>query len=575
MAIPNAASKTNQLPQLSIEELGTALSEVTFVAVDLETTGASVRSGSAITEIGAVKYRGGIEVGSFQTFVNPETPIPAYITVLTGITDAMVVAAPKIGEAFASLLEFFGSPNETVLIAHNAPFDISFLKAAASELSYRWPNYRVFDSAKMARRTLTREEVRDCKLATLASYFGTQIQPNHRALSDAQATIEVWHGILERLGSMNIKTLEDLADFSSQVTVEQRNKRHLMADLPSSPGVYIFRDRLNNPLYIGTSKNLKARVRSYFSAAESRSRIREMIAIAERIDYIKCATVIEAQVRELRLISEKQPRYNRRSRFQEQAVWVKLTNENFPRLISTRGIPEVSNQKLTFGPFNSKEGAQNAIDALHEVVNLRQCNNRNFDLSKKSKSACVLYEMKRCAGACIGLESQSQYEKHVNQTIRYVLIDAKPVHKSLTERMTDLAQAERFEDAEAIKSRLFAFLIGSDRSQNLLNFVSIKNMIVMKAIGSDFEIIHIRHGRLVGSAVANQMTISDVVTSLNQSSEVISLDKKLLPAATYEESEKLLSYLFNDNFEILEIDGAWTLPVNGSGAIRHRAPAFN
>jgi DNA polymerase-3 subunit epsilon len=183
--------------------------------------------------------------------------------------------------------------------------------------------------------------------------------------------------------------------------------------------------------------------------------------------------------------------------------------------------------------------------------------------------------MKRCAGACIGQESQSQYEKHVNQTIEYVLNDAKPVHKSLTEKMTDLAQAERYEDAEAIKSRLFAFLIGSDRSQNLLNFVSIKNMIVMKAIGSDFEIIHIRHGRLVGSAVANQMTISDVVTSLNQSSEVISLDKKLLPAATYEESEKLLSYLFNDNFEILEIDGAWTLPVNGSGAIRHRAPAFN
>ncbi len=575
MAFSKSKDNLARLPQLSIEDLGTPLSNVTFVSVDLETTGASVRSGSAITEIGAVKYRGGVEIGSFQTFVNPQTPIPAYITVLTGITDAMVVAAPKIGEAFASLLEFFGSPTETVLIAHNAPFDISFLKAAASELSYRWPNFRVFDSAKMARRTLTREEVRDCKLATLANYFGTEVTPNHRALSDAQATIEVWHGILERLGSMSINTLEDLVDFSSQVTVEQRNKRHLMVDLPSSPGVYIFRDRLNNPLYIGTSKNLKARVRSYFSAAESRSRIREMIGIAERIDHIKCATVIEAQIRELRLISEKQPRYNRRSRFQEQAIWVKLTNETFPRLVSTRGLPDVSNQKITFGPFNSKESAQSAIEAVHEVVNLRQCNNRNFELSKKSKSACVLYDMKKCGGSCIGHETQSQYEMHVNQTIEIIASDVKPLHHSLSDKMKSLAESERYEEAESVKSRLGAFLIGSDRSQNLLNFVAIKNLMVLKKVENSLEVIHIRHGRLVGSAVANQMTIPDVVNSLNQSSEVISLDQKLLPAATYEESEKLLSYLFNDEFEILEIDGDWKLPVNGSGAIRYRFPAFN
>jgi DNA polymerase-3 subunit epsilon len=561
--------------QLSMADLGTPLSEVTFVAIDLETTGSSARSGSSITEIGAVKYRGGIEIGSFQTFVNPEESIPAYITVLTGITDAMVINAPKISEAFPPLLEFLGSPKETVLIAHNAPFDISFLRAAASELTYKWPSYRVFDSARLARRALTREEVRDCKLATLAGYFTTQVQPNHRALSDAQATIEVWHGLLERLGSLNISTLEDLVDFSSQVTVEQRNKRHLMKDLPSSPGVYIFRDRLNNPLYIGTSKNLKARVRSYFSAAETRSRIREMVAIAEKIDFIKCATVIEAQIRELRLISEKQPRYNRRSRFQEKAIWVKLTNESFPRLMSARGLPSKHNSKVAFGPFNSRESAQNAIDALHEVVNLRQCNNRNFDQSRKSKSACALFDMNKCGGACIGKENESNYETHVKKAIEYISINTHPVSNLLSEKMAGFATDERFEEAAAIKQRLHSFLIAADRAQNLINFVKISEILISKKVENEIEIIHIKHGRLVGSAIANPMTLFDVVDSLKQSSEVIQANDSLLPAATYEESEKLLSYLFSDQFEILEISSEWTLPVNGSGAVRHITPAFN
>ena len=322
-------------------------------------------------------------------------------------------------------------------------------------------------------------------------------------------------------------------------------------------------------------RSLKARVRSYFSAAETRSRIREMVAIAEKIDFIKCATVIEAQIRELRLISEKQPRYNRRSRFQEKAIWVKLTNETFPRLMSARGLPSKNNARVAFGPFNSRESAQNAIDALHEVVNLRQCNNRNFDQSRKSKSACALFDMNRCGGACIGKENESNYETHVKKTIEYISINSHPVSNLLSEKMAGLATAERFEEAAAIKERLHSFLIAADRAQNLINFVKISEILISKSVENEIEIIHIKQGRLVGSAIANPMTLFDVVQSLKQSSEVIQANDSLLPAATYEESERLLSYLFSDQFEILEISSEWTLPVNGSGAVRHSTPAFN
>ncbi len=106
----------------------TALHQTTFVIVDLETTGASPKKGAAITEIGAVKVRGGEQIGEFSSFVNPLAPIPEYITDMTGITDLMLAHAPVIDEIFPTFLEFAGSHTETVLVAHNAPFDLSFLK---------------------------------------------------------------------------------------------------------------------------------------------------------------------------------------------------------------------------------------------------------------------------------------------------------------------------------------------------------------------------------------------------------------------------------------------------------------
>ena len=125
--------------QSSFDDLGRHLSATTFVVLDLETTGGSPGI-NAITEIGAQKVQGGKVIGEFQTLVNPGVPIPPFITVLTGITEAMLVPAPRIDEVFPQFLEFLGSENETVIVAHNAQFDLSFLKAAAVSLGYTWPD---------------------------------------------------------------------------------------------------------------------------------------------------------------------------------------------------------------------------------------------------------------------------------------------------------------------------------------------------------------------------------------------------------------------------------------------------
>jgi len=200
----------------SLDQLGRSLSETTFVVLDLETSGGSPNLGAHITEIGAVKIRGGEIVGEFQSFINPDTPIPYFITALTGITDEMVFEAPRINEVFPSLLEFLGPENETVFVAHNAPFDLSFLKAAALLHEFRWPKFVVIDTAKLARRVLSREEVSDCKLGTLANFFSATVRPTHRALDDALATVDVLHGLIGRVGSLGVNTLKELQNFSNK-----------------------------------------------------------------------------------------------------------------------------------------------------------------------------------------------------------------------------------------------------------------------------------------------------------------------------------------------------------------------
>jgi DNA polymerase III epsilon subunit family exonuclease len=302
------------------------LREVTFVVLDLETTGGPP-AGGGIVEVGAVKVRGGEQLGELATLVEPAQRLPAFVSALTGLTPRMVDGAPPIGVVLPSLLEFLG---DAVLVAHNAPYDAGFLKAACAESGYEWPAPVVLDTAALARRVLVADEVRDRRLATLAAHFHTTVRPTHRALDDARATVEVLHALIARLGSYGVHTLRDAVEFVRAVSPVQRRKRGLAEGLPHGPGVYLFRGADGKVLYVGTSGDVATRVRSYFTAAERRGRITEMLAAADRVEAVVCAHQLEAQVRELRLIAAHAPPYNRRSRNPERVWWLKLTAEPFP-----------------------------------------------------------------------------------------------------------------------------------------------------------------------------------------------------------------------------------------------------
>src|SRR5680860_670302 len=447
-------------PQRSLDELGRGLRDVTFCIVDLETTGGSAAGGSMITEVGAVKVRGGEVLGEFQTLVNPDTSIPAFIAVLTGITNSMVATAPPIETVLPQFLEF---AQGCVLVAHNAPFDVGFLKHFAADQGRPWPKFEVLDTARLARRVITRDDAPNCKLSSLAALFNAETAPNHRALSDARATVDVLHGLMGRLGGLGVHTLEELQTFSSRVSTAQRKKRHLGEHLPHAPGVYIFRDAQSQVLYVGTSKDLRTRVRTYFTASESRSRMGEMVGPAESVTGLECATALHAEVRELRLIAEHKPSYNRRSRFPERVHWIKLTVEPWPRLSLVRRVLDDGADYV--GPFSAKKTAEAAVTALHETFPIRQCGGRMAKVP--SMSPCALAQMGKCLSPCDNSVEHDEYAELVADLRVSLLGRPDAVIASMSKRMTALATDERFEDATCVRDRLAAFIRGAARTQRL------------------------------------------------------------------------------------------------------------
>ncbi|MBP2473788.1 DNA polymerase-3 subunit epsilon [Crossiella equi] len=549
--------------QLSFEQLGTPLSEVTFVVVDLETTGGRA-DGDAITEFGAVKVRGGVLLGEFGTLVDPERGIPPEVVALTGITEAMVRTAPKLSEVLPAFLEFARGEVPTVLVAHNAPFDVGFLKAACRRLGYEWPAVQTLCTVRLARRTLSREEAPSCRLSALAALFGAAVTPNHRALDDAKATVDVLHALLERVGSHGVHSLEELLGFLPEVTPAQRRKRGLAAGLPETPGVYLFRGPREEVLYVGTATNLRRRVGQYFTAAETRARVRDMVAFAVRVDHVECAHPLEAQVRELRLLAAHRPRYNRRSTQPHRAWWVVLTDEAFPRL-SVVAKPRAG----ALGPFQSKSAADLAVAAIHEAIPLRQCTQRIPARGAQGRP-CVLAEMQRCAAPCAGRQSTQDYAPAVTRLRALVEgRDDSPVHDLLAQ-LTDYATTERFEQAGLHRDRVLGLVKALDRGQRLTSLAAIPELIAARPDGTGgwwFAVV--RHGRLASAGGAPRgVAPMPVVELLVKSAETVVPGEGPLRGASPEETRVVLRWLEQPGTRLVRTTDNWHSPARSAARWR-------
>lgn len=575
LASPAPAPSPLPAAQPSFDDLGEALVDVDFCVVDLETTGTGAEA--AITEIGAARVRGGEVVGEFQTLVNPRQAIPARVSVLTGITASMVAEAPTIDAVLPAFLEFSSG---CVMVAHNAGFDMGFLRRASEALEYPWRPRQVVDTLALARQVIPRHEVPNYKLSTLAAHVRAEVAPTHRALDDVRATVDLLHYLVARVGNKGVDTLEDLASMSRTVSRVRRERAPWAKALPHVPGVYWFHredddaDALvtgrKEVLYVGTSVDVHRRVASYFTASEKRARMEEMITRATGVDHVECRTPLEARVREIRLITAHQPRYNRRSKRAAHPCWVVLTDEVFPRLSIVR---DPRDRALRFGPFTSRDAAQAVVEALQDSFPVRRCTDR---LSlRRRMSACALAEMGRCPAPCDHSVGVEQYASITDRVAAAMAGDTGPVVEAHGRRLAPLVEAERYEEAQTVSGRLRAFLDASNRHHRLHSLARCPQVIAARRTTDTFaraefsgqpgwELHVVRHGRLAAAARTRPgESALRVAADLEALAETVP-DPGPGMAATAEEVALVADWLDEPGVRLIAIDGDWSVPLRAT-----------
>jgi DNA polymerase-3 subunit epsilon len=325
------------------------LEDAVYLVVDLETTG--LRPGSSqICEIGAVKIAGFEMVDEFETLVDPRVPLGPAVSALTGLTDRQLRGAPSATAAVRDFLRFAG---DSVLVAHNARFDLAFLDRETERLTGSRLAAPVVDTVALARRLLVGRVPR-ASLAQLSYFFGTSVQPCHRALPDAQATAEVLLALIGLAQERGARTVAELVALAATRTRRVFDKRGLAYGAPTRPGVYLFHDRNDEVLYVGRARNLRARLRSYFRSERQRPQVEAALAAVERIEWRVLGSELEAALVELRLIEELRPPANARVARPDRYVWLRQRGDSV--VASTRESP--------VGPLRSRRRAQLAARAL-------------------------------------------------------------------------------------------------------------------------------------------------------------------------------------------------------------------
>jgi DNA polymerase III epsilon subunit family exonuclease len=325
-----------------------AIEEAEIVVFDLETTGLSA-SRDRMCEIGAVRVRALEIEETFETLVDPGTLLPAQIAALTGIRPAELRGAPRPAIATRRFLAFAG---DAPLAAHNARFDVAFLEREVERLTGRRVAAPVLDTVWLARRLLQRRSER-FSLARLSHFFGTATSPCHRALPDALATAEILVALLGLAQERGARTLAEVLELAAPRARRLDARRSLMAGAPSSPGVYLFRDRNEVVLYVGKARDLRARLRSYFSGDRQRPSVEAALGALARIEWRQLGSELEATLEELRLIRELRPPANARGR-RDRAFYLGRRGERWAAV----------QEPGPYGPIGSRRKAQLAARAL-------------------------------------------------------------------------------------------------------------------------------------------------------------------------------------------------------------------
>jgi DNA polymerase-3 subunit epsilon len=531
-----------------LDDRGVPLADTTFCILDLETTGGN-RNDDMITEVGVVKVRGGECLGTFHTLVNPGRAIPPQITVLTGLTDAVVATAPRIESVLGTLRDFLGSG---VFVAHNAAFDLGFLRAALARDDRADYRPTVVDTAALARRLL-RDDVPNCRLSTLADRLRLDHKPTHRALDDALATTDLLHHLIERATGLGVLGLDDLVTLAKLAGHPQAAKLTMTAKLPRTPGVYMFCGHRDEVLYVGKATNLRQRVRSYFGR-DDRRRVGSMLREMQAVRHVELADALTAEVVESRLISRILPRYNRAGTRADKYCYVRLDVDTaWPRLAI---VKDPARTGLHLGPLPSRTMATLVIEALHSALPLRRCATRlpASYVAPVGASPCTAAQMGVAQCPCAGLCDATTYAAAVAIATQAMTGDVTAVEVRLRDRMSDLAGAQRFEEAAMVRDRLSA-LLGAAKRDRLVSALRAAGRVHVRSNGATW---------IIDAARLVDVTVDGAVgRALPVDPPAAPVDGRPIAREHADEALCLARYLEQHAaaLDVVECTGEWLFPV--------------
>lgn len=373
-----------------------------YSIIDIETTGLSPKK-EKITEIAIFVHDGEKVVDEFSTLLNPEVDIPYRITQLTGISNKMVVDAPKFYEVARRIVEM---TENTIFVGHNVHFDYNFVRKEFKEFGYDYQRKKIC-TARLSRKLLPGR--RSYSLGKLCNELGIEITHRHRAFGDAGATVKLFEILL--------KVEKNLQDISLRSLNTSMNP-DVIRKLPREAGVYYFYDDEGELIYVGKSKSIHDRVLSHLSNNSSKRAIEMRNRIAD-IGYELTGNELVALLLESNEIKERTPHYNRAQRRKTYlwGLYMQKDAQGYMRLSLERN----ESDKLPLTTFSSSMAAKSHLFMLAEAFSLCQKLCGLFD----TKGACFHYNLKQCHGACIGEEPPELYNARVLQATEPYRFDRK------------------------------------------------------------------------------------------------------------------------------------------------------
>ena len=375
--------------------------------------------------------------------------------------------------------------------------------------------------ASRSRRRL----VRNHKLGTVASYFGTTTVPEHRALGDARATAEILLGFIDLLAGSGATDVEDLIALTDQAPARRPSTPDFVASLPTSPGVYHFIDTAGDTLYVGSASSLKSRVGSYYTKSEKRPKVQRMVSLAAGVLPYPTASILEARIRELRDIKALAPPYNSASRRQGSQHWV-IAEVGHPSVVSSVTLDDLPR---ALGPFGSRAHAQRAAEAIERVL------------------------------------AEADHDSPRTILDEAVAASSTAVPHALTSLMERLSARGLFEAAARARDELSAYITGVERS-TMRPILAAPRIVwgSRRDGGEPGWILHVAsHGRHLNSVVVPPRSDPSPWIDILTSTEPVDTGGMAATAASWAETSLLCAALCREGTRLVEWNGPlpWAQPV--------------